>query len=250
MQRLDGFDARALAARLGVPRVVLFASVDSTMDEAHRLGAAGASAGTVVIADEQTAGRGRGGRRWASPPGLGLWTTVLERPAGDSGLEVLSLRLGIRVAPVLAHFAGRTVDVKWPNDLYVGSRKLAGILVEARWRDQRPDWVAIGLGVNIVPPAEVPCAIGVRPSTTRSQLLEALLPAVRAAAEARGPLTATELAEFAERDYARGRSCTRPAQGVAHGISSDGALIIETESGLAHFRGGSLEIAGEASGRP
>ncbi len=250
MQRLEGFDAASLAARLGVPRVALLASVDSTMDEAHRLAALDAPAGTVVIAEEQTAGRGRGGRRWASPAGRGLWMTVLERPDTDSGLEVLSLRLGLRAAPILAHFAARAVDVKWPNDLYIGSRKLAGILVEARWRDQRPDWVAIGLGVNIVPPAEVPSAIGVRPSTTRSQLLEALVPAVRGAAEARGSLTPAELAEFAERDYALGRSCTRPARGVAQGITSDGALIIETTAGRAHYRGGSLEIAGEASGRP
>lgn len=250
MHRLDGFGAVPLAARLGVPRVVLLASVDSTMDEAHRLGSAGAEAGTVVIADEQTAGRGRGGRRWSSASARGLWLTLLERPDSDSGLDVLSLRLGLRAAPVLAHFAGRPVDVKWPNDLYVGPRKLAGILVEARWRDQRPDWVAIGLGVNIVPPTDVPSTTGVRPATTRSQLLEALLPALRGAAEARGPLTEGELAEFAERDYARGRSCTHPARGVALGITRDGALIIETASGLAHYRGGSLEIAGEASHRP
>ena len=244
--RLEGLDAGALAARLGVPRVALFARVASTMDEAHRLGAAGAPAGSIVVADEQTAGRGRFGRRWASHLYHGLWMTLLERPDDASGLDVLSLRLGLRAAPVLEHFAGRAVTVKWPNDLFVGARKLAGILVEARWRDQRPDWVAIGVGVNIAPPADVPSAIGVRPKTTRSELLEALVPGLRGAAEARGSLSASELAEFAARDYARGRPCARPARGVVQGITSDGALIIESERGIAHYRGGSLEIAGEA----
>jgi BirA family biotin operon repressor/biotin-[acetyl-CoA-carboxylase] ligase len=248
--RIDGLDAAALAARLGVPRTALFASISSTMDEAHRLAAAGAPAGTIVIADEQTAGRGRSGRHWTSHPYHGLWMTLLERPDSESGLDVLSLRLGLRAAPVLEHFAGRRVTVKWPNDLYVGPRKLAGILVEARWRDRRPDWVAIGIGVNVAPPADVPSAVGVRSTTTRGELLEALVPALRAAAGERGPLTATELADFAARDYARGRPCSLPARGVVLGISSDGALVIESERGVAHYRGGSLELAGEGTLAP
>ena len=248
--RIDGFDAAALAARLGVPRTALFPSVPSTMDESHRLAAAGAPAGTIVIADEQTAGRGRGGRRWVSHSSHGLWMTLLERPDSESGLDVLSLRLGLRVAPVLEHFAGRRVTVKWPNDLYAGPRKLAGILVEARWRDGRPDWVAIGIGVNVAPPPDVPSAVGVRSTTKRAELLEALVPALRGAMGERGPLTRTELADFAVRDYARGRVCSLPARGVVLGISSDGALVIESERGLAHHRGGSLELAGEKTLEP
>jgi BirA family biotin operon repressor/biotin-[acetyl-CoA-carboxylase] ligase len=213
------------------------------MDEAHRLGAEGAPGGTVVIADEQTAGRGRSGKRWSSAQNSGLWMTLLERPGTASGLDVLSLRLGLHAAPVLELFTGAPVQIKWPNDLYVGSRKLAGVLVEARWREQKADWVAIGIGVNIVSPPELDTAVGLRPGTRRSMVVLALVPALRAAAAARGPLAAAELAAFERRDYARDRHCLKPAVGTASGITSDGALIITSEHGVAHYRAGSLEFA-------
>jgi BirA family biotin operon repressor/biotin-[acetyl-CoA-carboxylase] ligase len=240
---IDGMDADAMASALSVPRVVLLASVTSTMDEAHRLGAEGAPAGTLVIADEQTAGRGRGGKQWTSGQQHGLWMTLLERPATPSGLDVLSLRLGLHAAPVLELFSAAPLQIKWPNDLYSESRKLAGVLVEARWREQRADWVAIGIGVNIVSPPEISTAIGLLPGTRRSVLALALAPALRAAAAARGPLTASELAEFDRRDFARDRETLSPAVGVASGITSDGALIITGEHGVSHFRAGSLEFA-------
>ena len=236
-------DADAFAAALAVPRVVLMPSVSSTMDEAHRLGAEGAPGGTLVVADEQTAGRGRGGKRWTSQPGLGLWMTLLERPGTASGLDVLSLRIGLHAAPVLELFSGAPVQIKWPNDLYVGSRKLAGILVEARWREQKADWVSIGIGVNIIAPAEVDTAVGLLAGTRRSVVILALVPALRAAAMARGPLTAAELAEYGRRDYARDRRCVKPAEGLAGGITNDGALIISGEHGVAYYRAGSLEFA-------
>jgi BirA family biotin operon repressor/biotin-[acetyl-CoA-carboxylase] ligase len=243
--RLEGLDEKALATVLGVPQVALFERVTSTMDEAHRLAESGAEAGTIVIADEQVAGRGRGGRRWSSQPAMGLWMTLIERPETASGLDVLSLRIGLGVAPVLERLAGRTVRLKWPNDLHVGSHKLAGVLIEARWREQRPDWVAIGIGVNIVAPTDMPWAAGLGESVTRCQLLSVLVPAIRAAAERRGPLSEDELAEFERRDFARDRRCAAPAAGIAKGITANGELIVETEGGVAHYRAGSLELAGE-----
>lgn len=240
---IDGMDAGALAAALTLPRVVLSPRVSSTMDEAHRFGAEGAPGGTLMVADEQTSGRGRGGRSWSSAHERGLWMTLLERPADSSGLDVLSLRLGLRAASVLEPFAGMRVQIKWPNDLYTGARKLAGVLVEARWRDRKPDWVAIGIGVNIVPPPNVENATGLRPGTRRAELVLALVPALRAAAAVRGPLTAAELAEFDVRDFARGRRCVRPGAGIAAGITADGALIIKGERGVEHHRAGSLEFA-------
>ncbi len=237
---VDGLDATTLAARLALPAVHLHETIGSTMDEAHRVAAAGAPAATLIVSAEQTAGRGRGGKRWLSTPGLGLWLTIIERPDTVSGLDVLSLRLGLQAVPVLEPFADGRVTLKWPNDLYIDHRKLAGILVEARWRDQRPDWVAIGVGVNIVPPADMPNAIGLRDGTTRAELLAALVPALRRAAASRGALTHGELSEYADRDYARGRRLREPAPGIARGITDDGALIIQGAQGLSQFRGGSL----------
>jgi len=238
--------AAALAAALGVPRVALFSTVTSTMDEAHRLAEQGAPGGTVVLADEQTAGRGRTGRRWVSKPNDGLWMTLLERPASPSGLDVLSLRLGLRLAPVLESFAGTAVQVKWPNDLYLdGARKLCGILVEARWRDERIEWVAVGIGVNIRAPVDMPHSAGLQPATRRLDLLGALVPEIRNAVRVGGPLTREELTEFAARDLSVGRRCSQPAVGVVRGITADGALEVEGDAGVVHCRRGSLVFEGD-----
>ena len=125
-----------------MPAVHAFGAVGSTLDVAHALAPTAAS-GTLVIADEQTAGRGRHGRRWASEPGAGVWLTLIERPSDARALDVLSLRCGLNAAESLDDLAGAPVRVKWPNDLYVGACKLAGILIETRWRGTAPEWVAI-----------------------------------------------------------------------------------------------------------
>jgi BirA family biotin operon repressor/biotin-[acetyl-CoA-carboxylase] ligase len=243
LRALDGVAMSALAPALSVPRVVHLRSVGSTMDEAHRLAAEGAPAGTVVVADEQTAGRGRGGKQWTSGQERGLWMTLLERPGTASGLDVLSLRLGLEAAPVLERFSGAAVQVKWPNDLYTGSRKLAGILVEARWRGGDVEWVAIGIGVNLVTPAGFDGAACLRTGTRRADVVLALVPALRNAARAAGTLTPAELAEFDRRDYARDRRCLAPAAGIAEEITKEGALILAGEEGVSFHRAGSLEFA-------
>ena len=153
--RWDGHSAAELAELTGAERVSLHERTTSTLDVTHALAQEGAPAGTLVLADEQTGGRGRAGRPWASPPGTGIWLTLLERPTDESGLPVLSLRAGLRAAEALSPFAGERVRLKWPNDLYLPAGKLAGILVEARWREARAEWVAIGFGLNVVAPADV-----------------------------------------------------------------------------------------------
>jgi BirA family transcriptional regulator, biotin operon repressor / biotin---[acetyl-CoA-carboxylase] ligase len=243
--RWEGLDASALASALALPLVAVHARTGSTLDDAHRLAAAGAPAGTLVLADEQLAGRGRVGRKWTSLPGAGIWLTLIERPNDVAALEVLSLRAGLAAARVLDRFAGQSVRVKWPNDLYVGADKLAGILIEARWRDQRPDWVAIGFGVNVLPPGVVPGA-GLTPGTRRLEVLAELVPALRAAAAARGPLAPTELEGFAARDLARGRRCRQPEAGLVLGITARGELRVAAAAGEMTFRGGSLVLQEEA----
>ncbi|MFL5463804.1 MAG: biotin--[acetyl-CoA-carboxylase] ligase, partial [Gemmatimonadaceae bacterium] len=99
--RFDGATSDELAQMLGVPDVELLESTTSTLDVAHRLAGDGAAAGTLVIANEQTAGRGRGGKSWQSAPGTGLWLTLVERPTDGSGLGVLSLRVGLAAAEAL-----------------------------------------------------------------------------------------------------------------------------------------------------
>jgi BirA family biotin operon repressor/biotin-[acetyl-CoA-carboxylase] ligase len=246
--RYDGWDAATLASELGVPRVELHETVSSTLDVAHALASGGAPAGTLVLADRQTAGRGRGGKGWASHPGAGVWLTLVERPRDPSALDVLSLRLGLGAAPVLDRWSADAVRLKWPNDLYVGDRKLAGVLAEARWREDRVEWVAIGMGVNVVAPPDVPSAAGLQSGTSRVELLAELIPALRAAAFASGPLTSRELASFAARDVGRGRRCVEPVAGVVRGIGPSGALLVDRPDGATgEFNAGSLVFAEEES---
>jgi len=240
----DGRDAATMARLIGVPRVVVFDSTASTMDDAHSIAAVDAAAGTVVIADRQAAGRGRNGRRWASESGQGIWMTVIERPNDPRAIGVLSLRIGLRAARALDRFSEFPIGLKWPNDLFVGDGKLAGILVEARWRADRVEWVAIGIGVNVRLPANVSTAAALRAGTERIDVLGELVPAVRAAASARGELTATELSEFAARDIGRGRSCVQPAAGQVQGINAAGELLVSTGREVRAFRDGSLTFAG------
>ena len=238
----DGIGASALAARLGVPAVLLFHQVGSTLDVAHRIAPDSAS-GTLVLADEQTAGRGRHGRRWTSAPGAGIWLTLVERPTDVRALDVLSLRCGLYAAEALDAMAGSRVGVKWPNDLYVGERKLAGILIETRWRGTAPDWVAIGFGINVVAP-DVPTGIGLRPGVSRVEVLDALVPALRRAAGASRHLGDDELARWDARDIAAGRPLDSPAEGRASGISREGELLVTDAAGsLTRHRSGSLTFA-------
>ena len=240
--RYDGLDAESLRARLGVPRLELLATTASTQDVAHRLAEAGAPAGTLVLADEQTAGRGRGGRAWASPAGRGLWLTLIERPRDVEALGVLSIRLGLRAADALDDFAASPVRLKWPNDLYVGAGKLAGILVEARWREGVPDWVAIGFGLNVVAP-DVAGAAGLARGVRRSEALAALVPALREAAAARGALGEADLLDYEGRDVARERRCSAPVAGVVAGLDATGALLVRRDDGaVERVRGGSLVL--------
>ncbi len=227
---------------LDLPRVEIFESTTSTLDVAHRIAAEGAPAGTLVLANEQTAGRGRGGKSWRSSPGAGIWLTLIERPADSSGLEVLSIRAGLAAAEALDRFAAEPIRLKWPNDLYSDRGKLAGILVEARWREKAVEWVAIGLGVNVSAPGEMENAAGLEPGTDRLDVLGELVPALRAAAQARGPLGAGEREEFNARDMARGKACVQPAVGRVAGITPTGELLIALADSVVPFRSGSLVL--------
>ena len=235
----------SLARLLDLPRVEVLASVGSTMDVAHRLGAEGAGPGTLVVADEQTAGRGRGGKTWRSRAGTGIWMTLLERPNDPTALGVLSIRLGLKAAPVLERYCEEPIRLKWPNDLLTSRGKLAGILVETRWRESQVDWVAIGVGVNVNAPDEETEGASLRDGTRRLDVLAELLPALRAAVRARGTLLPVELDRWTSRDVAAGRRCRTPFPGRVRGLAADGSLIIEREGVTALARAGSLVLEEE-----
>jgi BirA family biotin operon repressor/biotin-[acetyl-CoA-carboxylase] ligase len=130
-------------------RILWYPSISSTNDVASSLGAAGAPEGTVVAADMQTAGRGRMGRTWASPPGAGLYLSVVLRPPSPI-LGLITLAAGVALAEGIQRATGLQSTVKWPNDVYAGSRKLAGILTEAGTGGAGIQYVVVGIGINVI----------------------------------------------------------------------------------------------------
>lgn len=239
--RWEGLDAASLARRLALPRVVIRYQVTSTMDLAHAYGAAGAPAGTLILADAQETGRGRSGRRWISSPGVGIWLTLLARPASVSALGVLSIRAGLALAQTLDDCAHDRVRVKWPNDLYVGNGKIAGVLIESRWREERVEWVAIGCGINVLE-APVPGAAALRHGVSRLEVLDLAVKALCRAAAATGPLRPEELEHWRSRDLALGREVREPIAGRVAGLDAEGALLVHDSSGITRCASGSLVL--------
>ena len=158
--------AKALASagsrlgRLG-SRILYFPIIGSTNDVAATLAIHGSGEGAVVIADTQTAGRGRRGREWFSPPGSGLYVSVVLKPGqssrggGDRAIGLLTLAAGVALAEAVERATGLAVDVKWPNDLYIARRKLAGILAEAAGGGSEEP-IVLGYGINVGPAAYPP----------------------------------------------------------------------------------------------
>jgi len=146
-----------------------FPVIGSTNDVAARLAGGGAPEGTTVAADAQTSGRGRLGRTWFSPPGAGLYVSIVIRPddgkrAGRGGAvatgpglpAVLTLASGVALAEAIRETTGLPAEIKWPNDLVIERRKLAGILAEASAQGAEFEYVILGFGVNIRPVAYPP----------------------------------------------------------------------------------------------
>jgi BirA family transcriptional regulator, biotin operon repressor / biotin---[acetyl-CoA-carboxylase] ligase len=238
----DGHSAAQLEVLLALPRVDVHTSVTSTLDVAHVI-ASSVAPGTLVLADEQTAGRGTQGRRWTSRAGDGIWLALIERPSDAAALDVLSIRCGLYAAEALDGLATNPIGVKWPNDLYVGGRKLAGVLIETRWRGSSAEWVAIGFGLNVrTPPLDT--ATGLDDGCTRLDALVRLVPALRLAASASGYLTENELARWSLRDVSRGRQLSAPSRGRVEGVAASGELLVRSDDGsVARHRTGTLTFA-------
>ncbi len=130
--------------------ILRFNSIDSTMREANARAEAGASEGTVILAGEQTAGRGRLGRSWISAPDVGLYFSLILRPRVPSAQSVvLTLAMGLGVARGIGEACGRICDIRWPNDVLLNNKKCSGILVEMSGAGNQVDHVIVGVGVNV-----------------------------------------------------------------------------------------------------
>jgi BirA family biotin operon repressor/biotin-[acetyl-CoA-carboxylase] ligase len=153
-------DIGAAVARAAGPlrlfgrRIHWLDTTTSTNDVAAHLAEIGAAEGTIVAADAQTAGRGRRGRTWFSPPGAGLYVSIILRPPADLSTPfhpsaLLTLASGVAIAEGIRTSTGLPAEIKWPNDVMLGRRKLAGILAEAAAHGDRLHHVIVGFGVNL-----------------------------------------------------------------------------------------------------
>ena len=146
-----------LRPRLGVfgRQVLWYPSIGSTNDAAAACAEAGSAEGTVVAADAQTAGRGRHGRVWESPIGAGLYFSIVLRPTARAS-TLLTIAAGVALCEGIQAATGLDAHVKWPNDVYVADRKLAGILAEAGSSAVGLDHVIVGCGINVTSAAYPP----------------------------------------------------------------------------------------------
>lgn len=252
---IDGIPATTLARRWGIPQCGVFRTLTSSLDAIHDLGAQSAPSGTAVIADEQTAGRGRDGRTWRSPLG-GVWLGMLLRPPLPAP-GVLALRVGLVLADVVEAVLGvrptwlskPRAGLKWPNDVLVDDRKVAGILCETRWQGDTLQWLGVGIGINVV--NEIPGELAgravalreLRPSVRRIDVLDQLVPSLLRLTTHDARLTEFEVAAFARRDWLRGRHLRAPLAGRAAGIRPDGALLVDTGAGTTMVQGGHVELS-------
>jgi BirA family transcriptional regulator, biotin operon repressor / biotin---[acetyl-CoA-carboxylase] ligase len=208
-------------SRLGRPRLHL-RETGSTNDRARALAADGAPHGTLVTAREQTAGRGRWGRTWVGPPGHALLMSLVVRELDP----LLPLRAGLAVADL----AGEAARVKWPNDVWVDGRKVAGILVEARVQS---GWAVLGIGVNVaVDIADLPAELHATAGTLgrRPAELEETLRELLGTLERRlGEPVAASLQALRARDALLGREVAwDDGEGVGAGIDDLGSLLVRT----------------------
>lgn len=228
--------------------VRVFAEVDSTNTVALAEAGAGGPDGTVIVADHQSAGRGRLGRTWDAEAGSALLASVLLRPELDPArLHLLTLVAGVEMAAAVGSVCGASVGVKWPNDLRLDGRKLGGILAEAR--SDAPGALVVGVGVNVrrgsLPPEVAPMAVSLEEAghrVERAALLEAFLAGLGrrlVAIEHPGDGVEKFLADYASVCETLGTDVrvrlhtTRQVvvEGEAVGVGPDGSLMVRVAGG-------------------
>lgn len=238
-------DLESLRRRFPGRHIDWHASIGSTMTEATRLSAAGCAHGTVVGADEQTAGVGRYGRRWHSEPGSGIYMSVVLRlPFSTQNLPLVTLALGLAVAESIQKSTGVACDLRWPNDILIGSRKCCGILTQ--WE---PPAIVAGIGINVnhaaFPEELQNLATSLRIASGRAHAREPIVAELLPAIDSYCSLLETEGREPILRLFSRASSYVSGRrvmveqgdsvlQGVTAGLNSSGFLLLRDDRGEQH----------------
>ena len=249
-----------------VPKILRYESVSSTNNEVAQLASHGAEEGTAVVADEQTAGRGRLQRTWASGRGAGLYFSILLRPKiSQDRWSLITFMAALAVSDALQEACELETEIKWPNDLLAGERKICGILAEVI-ETHTGRGIVLGIGINLTgeafPPELMSAATSVAEATGRPPEREAVLSALVNALsrwyvllhESDGPEKV--LADWTSRSsYAFGRLVNvvngdEMVSGITRGLEADGALRLETETGLISLRAGDVVSVRSSAGQP
>jgi BirA family biotin operon repressor/biotin-[acetyl-CoA-carboxylase] ligase len=243
-----------------------FKEVGSTNDVAKELAEEGAAHGEVVVAEGQTAGRGRRGRAWLSPPGLNVYLSVILRPdLPPARAPELTLLASVALCQAV-RLAGVPADIKWPNDLMVRGRKVAGVLTEIAAELDEVHWVVLGIGVNVNAGAEdfprelrdcasslsLECGRPVPRAAFAASLLAALEEWLdRHAAGGFEPVREAwkEMSETLGREV-RIRSPGHDVEGVAEDVDEIGALLVRTQEGRERVLAGDVESLRPAAAPP
>jgi BirA family biotin operon repressor/biotin-[acetyl-CoA-carboxylase] ligase len=231
----------------------------STNTDALAAAQDGAPHGSVFFADEQTAGRGRGAHAWHSSPGDGLYVSVLLRPPlPATRVALLPLAAGLAAAAAIQQTTGLTIDLRWPNDLLAGPRKLGGILVEATISSQAPSHAVVGIGINVhhrafpadlaTPATSIDLETG--RYNSRQPLLIALLQSLEAETRALenpdAPQTLPQRLQQAS-TWVHGRAVhvhgPQACTGITAGLDANGFLLVRTAEGLVTVQTGGLRAA-------
>lgn len=260
----EGSASEAWRRAWGVPRLRVYRTIRSTSTLAFRLAERGAPHGTTVIAEQQSAGRGRRGSAWLDAAGNSLLMSVVLRAArpGVAAGGPASIRVGLIVARAIERSAGIAPTLKWPNDvLAADGRKLAGILCEGTLG--AGGFLVVGIGVNVLQSGDAfPAALrrtatsvaaaGGRP-VARAALAGATLHALLDVPDITAPLSAAELDAIGQRDALRGVPLTvdGAAAGIGDGVAADGALRLRGQAGSRLLYNGTVRpAAAGAGGRP
>ncbi|OGP71364.1 MAG: biotin--[acetyl-CoA-carboxylase] ligase [Deltaproteobacteria bacterium RBG_13_58_19] len=223
-----------------------FETLPSTNDLAKELGSRNAPEGTLVVAESQSRGRGRLGRDWDSPPGLGLYVSLLLRPPlPPTEMPRITLTVAVAVVRALKRAAGVAPGIKWPNDLLVQGKKVGGILTEMETESDRIRHLVVGLGLNVnnrefPPPLHLTAtslALATGASFSRRLILQAWLEEFEALYDLfLNQDFAVILEEWRQYNVTLGRTVTvrqgpREISGLALEVAGDGALLIRQETG-------------------
>jgi BirA family biotin operon repressor/biotin-[acetyl-CoA-carboxylase] ligase len=255
-----------LGRHIRVPHLVCLGSVDSTNTEAERCLAAGEPVPLVILAREQTQGRGRLGRTWHSPANGNLYATFVFRPQLDPArLQDFTLWMGLNVCELIENFCKIRPGLKWPNDLYLEGRKAGGMLTEARVDADQVRDLVFGLGLNVNSQAAALPAELRRTAISLADATGAPVDLNRFAAALIGRLTGAyadflgqgyrdKCADLWQRyDILRGRAVTitqggRTIRGTATGVDDEGSLLVQGESGRTErFRAGEVTLGKDAA---